>query len=465
MNELIRTNTVVTSLSSRKMLGNDEHIVVPVVALKEGVLNGVFYSKEEIKTFSQSWNGVPVPVAHPKKSGIHVSANSPEFEETVNIGKFFNVNYSEGKLKGEIWINIEKATRLGFEDIINHFDNGEMMEVSTGLFSETEKQPGIYNNNAYDFVAKNIRPDHLALLPNETGACSIEDGCGAMRTNKEDSCCDDCEEKEIKTLRSKWHDALKTVGSKIGLFANTASHDDVRRQINNIMDAERKKGDPHHWIIEVYEDYFIYEIDFKLYKRNYSEENGLVTLESDSVEVVRKTEYVAVTGLIGNSAAKPNSTEVNMTGKEEIVASLIANKATQYTEDDKESLLSLDNSILEKMEPIVNEKEEETESNKEPEVEANTLSNDDMALFNRLKANEENRVNDLRKSVVDGYEHISKEIVANMDVAAIEALAKGIKPAADFSARGGAAVKTNSNTNRKPPAVLLTNEEEESDNG
>ena len=56
---------------------------------------------------------------------------------------------------------------------------GEMMEVSTGLFSEIEPKPGVFKGRHYKGVVRNLRPDHLAILPDSIGACSIADGAGA----------------------------------------------------------------------------------------------------------------------------------------------------------------------------------------------------------------------------------------------------------------------------------------------
>ena len=191
---LIYSNAVQTAKATRQTMDGKEHMVVPVVAIKTGVVNNRFYSSEQLKAFAHVWNGVPVPVGHPQADGKAVTANQPMFEEKTNIGKFYNVNFEDDKLKGEIWIDIDKAKRLGYEAILNHFDGGNLMEVSTGLFSEFDNTPGVWNGQAYVTAVKNIHPDHLALLPNEKGACSVEDGCGALRTN--------CDGSETSTLNN-----------------------------------------------------------------------------------------------------------------------------------------------------------------------------------------------------------------------------------------------------------------------
>lgn len=451
-NVLITANAVVTSLASKKQLDGQDHLVVPVIAIKTGVLNGTYYSKEEIQAFAQAWNGVPVPVNHPKNGDTAVSANSPEFENTVNIGKLFNVNYERGKLKGEIWINNDKAKRLGYESILDHFAEGKMMEVSTGLYSEIYDEPGIFNNQKYSFVARNIRPDHLALLPNEEGACSLEDGCGAMRTNEKDCGCDNPSigERFIGFIRNTF-----------GFHFNESAHNEIFIQLLSLIRGSEKNS--NKWVEDVYDNFFVYKDGEKLYKQSYSEDKGIVRLQGNATRVVRKVSYDAVLG---------NSSEENDMSfdKSAAVDALIANEATQYTEDDKELLMSLDDQVVEKMAPVVNDKSEsESEPEKAPATaeltnnsESGTvLSPEDAALFANMKANEQARQDGLRKQVVDGYASLTTEVVANMAIDAVEKLAADIKPAADYSARGGAGAGTTTANQKpyKPAPVLLANAE------
>lgn len=189
METYLLLQAIFATMARTEQLDGVDHLVIPVVALKEGVLNGLFYPAAEIKQFASSWNGAPITINHPILNGKDASANLPIFESTINVGRVFNARYEADGLKGEAWINIEKAKRLGYESIIQHLQEGKMMEVSTGLNALIAQTPGTYNNVAYTAIIKSIRPDHLAFLPNETGACSIEDGCGAMRNNVKEIPC------------------------------------------------------------------------------------------------------------------------------------------------------------------------------------------------------------------------------------------------------------------------------------
>lgn len=162
------------------------HIIVPVTLLTVGVHSGsggpVLYLEEEISKFPAAWNGEPVPIYHPTtEDGSPVSCNSPEIIEAQTYGRLFNVFYGDGKLKGEIWLN-ENKLRMHEPQLLARILSGDSIEVSTGLWSDDEIIQGIWQNEQYNGIVRNIRPDHLAILPDQIGACSLADGCG-IRAN------------------------------------------------------------------------------------------------------------------------------------------------------------------------------------------------------------------------------------------------------------------------------------------
>ncbi len=164
-----------------------EYLVAPVVAVGEGVLKGKFLPSEEIQYTANLWEDSPLPVMHPEDAaGNKISARSREIIEKKSVGRFYNVHYEDGKLKGELWIDIGKAQGKGgeYEKVLEKIRNNEKLEVSTGFFSSPEPQSGNYEGNHYNAVHRGVIPDHLSLLPNAKGECSWADGCGAPRINK-----------------------------------------------------------------------------------------------------------------------------------------------------------------------------------------------------------------------------------------------------------------------------------------
>jgi hypothetical protein len=171
-------------------LHGQEYIVVPVVALVEGVLQGMSASGPELALasefgkFPDSWNGRPAVMSHPIDSdGRPVSANSPKILETYQIGFLFNTALRDNKLHQEAWINKSIMTNLNSDtkEVMETLEKGEMIEVSTGYFAEIEPTTGMYANSEYEGIQRSVTPDHLAFLPIGTlGACSNADGCGAQ---------------------------------------------------------------------------------------------------------------------------------------------------------------------------------------------------------------------------------------------------------------------------------------------
>ena len=168
-----------------------EYLVVPVVALVEGVLQAMnaptpeLALVEEFGKVPDSWNGRPIVMNHPVVNNIPVSANSPAVLEEYQFGLVFNARIEDSSLKVEAWLDKAKIESLGGEvaDTLDRINNGDLVEVSTGLFTGTEVSKGRFNGREYQAIWRNIIPDHLAFLSDGVlGACSGEDGCG-VRVN------------------------------------------------------------------------------------------------------------------------------------------------------------------------------------------------------------------------------------------------------------------------------------------
>lgn len=159
----------------------EKHLVVPVVMMVEGVHNGshgaLYHPGSELGKIPDAWNGIPVVVHHPEENGYYVSANSPNLIDEKVIGRIYNAKFENGKLKAEAWINENKASQVAPE-ILQMLRDRKIVDVSVGVFTDDEMVSGNWNGENYVGIARNHRPDHLAILPDEKGACSIEDGGG-----------------------------------------------------------------------------------------------------------------------------------------------------------------------------------------------------------------------------------------------------------------------------------------------
>ena len=161
------------------------HLVAPVTPIVAGVLNGELVTVSELEMGFQSWNGRPVTLDHPSDGSGYVSANSPEVLEQFGVGQLFMVWLDADRLRGEIWIDVEKATETpdGME-LLDRMRTGEAVEVSTAYFRKATPAQGTFRGKAYSAKATDLKPDHLAMLLHSQGACSWADGCG-VRANRE----------------------------------------------------------------------------------------------------------------------------------------------------------------------------------------------------------------------------------------------------------------------------------------
>ena len=194
----------------RKLFRGEETLIVPVTMIVPGVLNGsegaLYYPQDEVAKSVLAWNGMPIPITHPQVSGRHVSARHPDVFEQFGVGTIYNAHVQDGKLKGLAYLSVASLQSKA-PDILNRIVNGQKVELSTGLNLDLEKAPegSEFQGKRFDFIARNYRPDHLAILVDEVGACSINDGCG-VNVNSEQQLI--LNEKEIDMDKQKLVDAI-----------------------------------------------------------------------------------------------------------------------------------------------------------------------------------------------------------------------------------------------------------------
>jgi len=214
MSNLQRLTANLVGKIRREILNGREYLVAPISMIVPGVLNGskgpLLYPLDEITKNADAWNGIPIVVNHPTDEDDNpVSGRTPKVLEKSGIGTIFNVT-ANGKLTAEGWFDVEKTKQLS-PSTLNKLEKGETEELSTGLFTDNiaVKNKAEFNGKPYTHIARNYRPDHLAILPGKRGACSVEDGCGVNvnEENKEPS------DKELKrhldwdnVENTNWHE-------------------------------------------------------------------------------------------------------------------------------------------------------------------------------------------------------------------------------------------------------------------
>lgn len=410
-----------------------EFTVVPVIAIVEGVLQAANSDKPELVKASefdpQAWNGRPVTFEHPDIGGILVSASaSPEIFESVQVGTIFNAEVIEGsKLRLEAWIDGERVNEQGDLAIeaFNKILNNETVEISTGYFADSTIQSGKFNGKQFEAIQSSLKPDHLAILVgDQKGACSVEDGCGAPRTNihfvsllNSDGTVEKKgdltwytmsdlspsptgnKEQQSKEQIKEQQNKKKTKFSDISDLLTFKKHGetsdmDVRKAISSALES---KGEFFWGIVAVFQEKFVFERDFGvLEEREFSiSDDGTVNISDDGVDVRPVTEFIPV---ITNENQRETKENVRMKTKEEKISALISNEQTQFSEDERSFLEGLDEAKLDMLAPVpVKTSGKEIEEVKETSSEntgSEAVKNSDPVLNKALQEKKPQSVED-----------------------------------------------------------------------
>jgi hypothetical protein len=319
------------SAYTENILG-EEYRVVPLSMLVEGVLTGskgpVFYPSQEIHNAAASWNNVPITLDHPSVGNKHIYIRTnPHLLHDFELG-FIRNSIFDNKLRAEGCFNVAKCKRLSPE-LLNRIDSNTPIDLSTGLDADVEPANGLFNGRGFDYIARNHRPDHLAILLNQRGACSQADGCGVL-VNSENS---------GMPAPTMFHDELLT---------NNISQNQIRDQLDSqlrkstpvFQDEEGREIRPY--ITDIYGRFLVYALDDELFKVPYTKKGSKVMLSSDSPQrVIREFTFTPV-----------NNTEENssMADKSKLVDTVIANSAI-WTEEDRDVLSGFSEERLNQLNP------------------------------------------------------------------------------------------------------------------
>lgn len=285
------------------ILNGAEYLVAPLTMIVEGVLNGsdgpLYYPAEELSKNPTVWNGVWMVLNHPKKDGKYISASEEGVIDEFGLGTVQNAVFVEdgAKLVAEGWFEVERVRRIR-PSLLNQIRNGGKTELSTGLAAKKEKAKSgaTFNGTPYTKIARDFRPDHLAILPDTTGACSLEDGCGVN---------------------------------------NEASHEELRSLLVEALRSRFTQDQDWAWVYEVYDAYLIYEQSSKLWRLDYTKTDSGVSLSSESpVEVVREVTYVET----ANNEETSNMAKMTAEERKEVIDGLVANSCGCWKPGDEKLL-------------------------------------------------------------------------------------------------------------------------------
>ena len=295
-----------------------DYLVVPMVMLTEGVHNGsegpYLYEASEISKRPEMWNMKPVVDYHPDEP----TATLKEVLNARQVGIIMNTQWDgkNNRLLAEAWLDEARCNKVD-KRILEAVKNGQVLELSTGLFADSDETPGKWNGKDYQGTLKNFGPDHLAILPDQVGACSIADGAGFFRNA-------DGQEVKLSPYQMTHHNEL--TASVLRTELNKAVHA-ATGQYCYVEDWSEEKS------------YLIYSTEKGgLYTQSYAIKGNEVTLKGEPVEVIMKRTYEPVKKNLQNGKEKRSM------DKEKIVSQLIANKT--FGDDDRKMLMGLDERVL-----------------------------------------------------------------------------------------------------------------------
>lgn len=182
----IQTKVNSQSIRNEKLNGRD-HIVLPSYTLPANVvMNGGLYPSSEIDAHYQKLDGTLAPLGHPMIDGRYISAFNAEAINAFHAGAWNrNVKKSGNRIYLEKWVDVEVAKqseggRALLERVaaIGRGEDVPPIHTSVAVFCEQEPAPpGV---TEYQWVARIHDVDHDAILLNEVGAATPEQGVGLM---------------------------------------------------------------------------------------------------------------------------------------------------------------------------------------------------------------------------------------------------------------------------------------------
>ncbi|UMB78863.1 DUF2213 domain-containing protein [Dickeya fangzhongdai] len=287
-----------SNISTTTINGQEHYVIrgaVPIV--DDIVMNGGLYPAEEINNSYQTMERKLMPLGHPMVNGKYVSANDPQAVNDYYAGAWAqSVSKANDKVVMDVYVNKAVAdTKPDGKRLIQRLDdmitgnNADPIHVSTGLLLNKEQKAGESKRKKYSWVAHNMQFDHIAILLDEPGAGTPEEGVG-MFVNA------DGQEGEVETasLTDAANSLKDGLLNKVKFFLthnSDASFDEIYQMLREAIRAP-SGSDVYRYVVTVWPDKFIYEEGNKLFQQKYLIDDSTVTLVGEPVEVVRKpTEY------------------------------------------------------------------------------------------------------------------------------------------------------------------------------
>lgn len=361
------------------------------------VMNSRMYPGDQLAKGVASLEGKPAPAGHPKNDkGQHISALNGDALLNSYIGAVCrNARHDSGRTLVDVVVNgLQAKAHPDGQKLIERLDaalsgvNSDPIHVSTGLMLDDVIASGESLGKKYTSIATNLQYDHIAILLNESGAGTPEQGVGLFLNSAGQP-----EPVEVVNLEVKPED--KRFTGLTGWIRKLLGNSDM--SFEQIADGLRGLVPKEAWVREVFPKYFVW-VDCttdKLYRQDYAVgSDGSLALISDPIEVIRKVEYQTIVNQEKEDTVKThilaalNSAGVNVAGLDD--NQLLAAYNSLVTKPTEDKLVAANSKIA------------GFEAEKAAAVDAELTG-----LATKLAANSSLSVDDLKKLGVDRLKELS----------------------------------------------------------
>lgn len=284
--ERITINSRVASGAVRRETRNGkDYFVVSARTLPFNVImNGGLYPREQIEANYAKLDGTLAPLGHPMKDGQPISAFSPEGINQTHVGAWNENARIEGNrvsLDKVIDIEVAQRTENGrtLLERLEQLSQGQGEPIHTSVAVLCQRLPAPTGARGYSWVANIMDMDHDAILLDEPGAVTPEQGVG-LAVNAD----------EAATLEPN-ADAL------VGLS--------YRERDRMLERAAREKfadnGDSWLYVADFTDNQVVISRDGDTTVYAYLLDNGKIVISDNGMPVERQESWVA---MIANAAKK-----------------------------------------------------------------------------------------------------------------------------------------------------------------
>lgn len=407
--------------------------IVSMTLPEDVVMNGGLYPTEERNKAYHTLDGTLAPIGHPKgPNGEFLSAKDAAAINEYHVGAHNeNPRIVGNRIAVDKVIDVLKANESEkgkqlldrIKDLETNADAAPI-HTSTGLFLDIEVLDTPMTNAAgqeYSWIARNMFFDHDAILLNEIGAATPEQGVG-MGVNSKG------EQIQFMACNANGDEGrARTEPVDLRTATNEMSFSDIRE----LLCIALQDIDIVGYVVEVYDSYFIYEqyIDdeYKMYKRDYSVGGDRVEIGSIAERVIRKVTYEPA-----GQPSNPETTEGD--AMKEYMLKLLAEMGITANES------WTDEQIVEEYEKAMaanrsagDQSGDQGDDSDVAKIAAavNALNSRFDSIENRLKAQDESEKGDLIKTITNSgkYAGLGEATLKSIPVTELQVMAANCRPA------------------------------------